>query len=397
MLADRVNNLIPSITVELNAKVAALKELGQDIIALNAGESDFNTPLEIVDECKHALDAGKTKYVPSSGIKCLRELICNKLLVENGVVYAPEDIVVTTGAKQALYNAVMAICNPGDEIIIPMPCWVSYVEMIKLAGGVPIMVPTDASYHLDIDAIQLAITNKTKAIIINTPNNPTGAVYSRIVLEKLAQLALSHNLYIISDEIYEKLIYENRLHVCFSSLDESVKDHTILIGGFSKAFAMTGWRLGYSASPSPIAKAMSALQGHITSNSTSFVQWAAMAAFQPGMENHIQQMQMEFGKRRDLIYRCIQRIPNIFCPQPEGAFYIFPDVHTYFGTKAPGGAVIDSAPTLCNYLLEAAKTVVIPGDAFYAPHCIRISYANSQENIQLGMARLQAAFAQLHT
>ena len=292
MVSDRIKNLTPSATVELTSKVADMRAAGIDVIAYNVGEPDFNTPDNIIKACEKAMEEGKTKYTPASGIIPLRKAICKKLEKDNNVHYEMNQICVSTGAKQALNNAVLAICNPGDEIIVPTPCWVSYVEIIKLAEGKPVLVPTSEQegFQLNVDAIAKAITPKTRAILINTPNNPTGALYTEESLRALGKLAVEHDLYIISDEVYEKLIYGDRKHICPASLGEDVKEHTIVVNGFSKAYSMTGWRVGYTAAPADIAKGISSLQGHTTSNATSFVQWACLEALEERTDPAVETM-----------------------------------------------------------------------------------------------------------
>lgn len=393
MISERIKRMTPSATIELEGTVAELEAQGVHVIGLNAGEPDFATPANIRTACEKALDAGKTKYISVTGIADLKKAICKKLLRDNNVTYTPAQIVVSTGAKQALDNAVMAICNPGDEVIIPAPCWVSYVEMVKLADGVPVIVETDPkTFQLDIAAIAKAVTPKTRAIMINTPNNPTGAVYTRESLQQLGELAVKHDFYIISDEVYEKLIY-NGEHVCVASLSPEIYARTIVINGFSKAFAMTGWRIGYSASPQDVARGMASLQGHTTSNSTTFVQWAAVEALEGGEET-IEAMRKEFAKRRIYLLQRLQGMAGISCAEADGAFYLLPDVSSYFGKKC-GDRVIKDSFDFCKYLLDDARLAVVPGAAFEAPRTIRIAYSNSLENIKEGMDRMEKALAKL--
>ncbi len=393
MISERIKRMTPSATIELEGTVAELEAQGVHVIGLNAGEPDFATPENIREACEKALAAGKTKYISVTGIAELKRAICDKLRRDNGVTYTPAQIVVSTGAKQALDNAVMAICNPGDEIIIPKPCWVSYVEMVKLADGVPVIVDTDPeTFQLDIAAIEKAVTARTRAVMINTPNNPTGAVYSRESLEQLGALAVKHDFYIISDEVYEKLIYAGE-HVCVASLSKAVYDRTIIVNGFSKAFAMTGWRIGYSASPQDVARGMASLQGHTTSNSTTFVQWAAVEALTGGEET-IAAMRAEFDARRKYLLGRLRAMRGITCPEADGAFYLLPDVSAYYGKKYNGNTIKDSFD-FCRFLLEDARLAVVPGAAFEAPNAIRIAYSNSLENIGEGMDRMERSLAKL--
>ena len=397
MVSDRIKNLTPSATVELTSKVADMRAAGIDVIAYNVGEPDFNTPDNIIKACEKAMEEGKTKYTPASGIIPLRKAICKKLEKDNNVHYEMNQICVSTGAKQALNNAVLAICNPGDEIIVPTPCWVSYVEIIKLAEGKPVLVPTSEQegFQLNVDAIAKAITPKTRAILINTPNNPTGALYTEESLRALGKLAVEHDLYIISDEVYEKLIYGDRKHICPASLGEDVKEHTIVVNGFSKAYAMTGWRVGYTAAPADIAKGISSLQGHTTSNATSFVQWACLEALEERTDPAVETMRQEFNRRRDYLIQRLRAIPDVFCADADGAFYLMPNVSKYYGRKAEDGRVINNSSDFCNYILDEAKVAIVPGSAFEAPDNVRISYSNSMENIQKGIDRIEAAMAKL--
>lgn len=393
MITERIKRMTPSATIELEGTVAELEAAGVHVIGLNAGEPDFKTPENIVKACEKAVESGKTKYISVTGIKPLRDAICNKLKKDNNVDYTPNQIVVSTGAKQALYNAVLAICSPGDEVIIPTPCWVSYVEMVKLAEAVPVLVNTDESFQLDIAAIKKAITPKTKAIIINTPNNPTGAVYTEAGLHALGQLAVKNDFYVISDEVYEKLIYDGRKHICIASFSDEIKAHSIVVNGFSKAYAMTGWRIGYTASPSDIAKGIASLQGHTTSNSTTFVQWAALEALE-GPSDTIEFMRRKFDERRIYLLERLRNMPGIKCSKADGAFYLLPDVSSYFG-KSFGDKIIKDSFDFCNYMLEEAHLAIVPGAAFEAPNTVRIAYSNSLENIKEGMDNMGKALAKL--
>ena len=299
--------------------------------------------------------------------------------------YEKDQICVSTGAKHALYNAVMTICDPGDEILLPTPCWVSYVEMIKLAGGIPVAVPAREDYQLDLDAIRAAVTERTKGIMINTPNNPTGACYTKESLMELGEIAVQNDFYIISDEIYEKLIYDGNEHVCVSSLSKEIYEHTILINGFSKSHAMTGWRIGYAAASKDVIKGMTGFQSHVTSNNTTFVQWAAIRALQMGSDT-VTAMRDELEKRRDFMYASLCEMPGITCVKPGGAFYLMPDISAYFGKKA-NGKIIKDAGDFCMYMLEEAKVAVVPGDAFFMPNAVRFSYTDSMDRLQEGMER----------
>ena len=393
MLSKIAQNITPSATCELEGVVADMKAAGVDVIGMNAGEPDFDTPENIRDACKKALDEGKTRYVNVPGIAVLRQAIYEKMKKDNNVEYTPAQICVSTGAKQALNNAVMAVVNAGDEVIIPMPGWVSYVEIVKLVGGVPVCVDTKEDFQLDLEAIEKAITPKTAAIMINTPNNPTGAVYTRESLEKLADLAVKHDFYIISDEVYEKLIYNGKVHECVASFSEDAYNHTILINGMSKAYAMTGWRCGYTAAPAEIAAGINAIQGHTTSNGTTFVQWASVEALRNNDES-IKAMVGEYAKRKDYTFGRLTAMEGITCANVDGAFYLLPDVSYYFGKK-DGDKEIKDSFDFCSYILEKAHVAIVPGGAFNAPKCVRIAYTNSMEKIVEGMDRIEKALKEL--
>lgn len=393
MVSERIKNMTPSATSTLGGKIAEMKTTGIDIAAFNLGEPDFPTPHKVVESCEKALEEGKTKYIAIGGIVQLREAICEKLKKDNKLEYTTDQICVSTGAKQSVFNAIMAVCNPGDEIIIPTPCWVSYVEMAKIAGAIPVLVPTDKEFHLIPEEIERAITDKTKAIIINTPNNPTGAVYSEQSLKKLAELAIKNDFYVIADEVYEKLVYNDVKHVSIASLSKQMYEKTIVINGLSKAYSMTGWRVGYAAGPKDIIKGMTSLQGHVTTSSTTFIQWASIDALRQ-CEDEVEAMKKEFLKRRDFMYERLNKIPGMQCPKPEGAFYLMPDITYYLG-KSYKDWKIDSASDLCNYLLEEARVAIVPGNAFEAPKTVRFAYSVSIDTIAKGMDRMEEALKKL--
>lgn len=393
MLAKRIRNMTPSATSSLLGKVTDLRAKGEDIIAFSAGEPDLQTPQAIIDACKKALDAGKTKYTAVAGIAELRKAVCEKLKKDNQVEYAPEQICISTGAKQALFNAVMAICDEGDEIIIPTPCWVSYVEMVNLAQGKPILVSTKEDFSLDLEKIENAITEKTKAIIINTPNNPTGACYDEASLKELAELAVKYDFIVIADEIYEKLVYDGNKHISIAGFSEEIYKRTIIINGFSKSHSMTGWRIGYAAAPKEIAKGIVSLQGHMTSNSTSFVQLAAIEALQ-SCDDSVEMMRKVFMDRRDYLYEKLCQIPGVTCVKPGGAFYLMPDISAYFGKKY-GDNEIKTSEDFCNYILEQGKVAVVPGSAFGMPDTVRFAYTESMERLKEGLERFENALKAL--
>ncbi|WP_330397340.1 pyridoxal phosphate-dependent aminotransferase [Maledivibacter halophilus] len=393
MLTKRVKNMKPSATVELTAKVLDLKRQGVDVIALNVGEPDFNTPENVCRIGKKAIDEGFTKYTTVSGTVELREAICKKLLEDNKIKYSPKEIIVSTGGKQVLINAVLALCEEGDEVLLPTPCWVSYIEMIKLAGSKPVLIKTEEEdeFQLNIQKIKEAITDKTKAIIINTPNNPTGAVYTEETLRELGQLAVKHDFYIISDEIYEKLVYDGCKHISIASFSSEIKEKTIVVNGFSKAYAMTGWRLGYGAGPAEVIKGMTSLQGHMTTSANSISQMAAVEALE-GPKESIDYMRTQYDKRRKYLLDRLNKMKDIRCSQARGAFYLMPNISSLFG-KSYKGEIIKDSKDVANFLLDKAHIAVVPGEAFEAPENVRISYSNSLEKIKEAMDRMEKALS----
>lgn len=387
-LSTRVRGIAPSPTMTMDAKTKQMIAEGHDVVNFTAGEPDFDTPEHIKQAAIDALRQGFTKYTAVGGTPDLRQAICRKLKEENGLEYQPAQIVVSSGAKHSLYNVFQAICDPGDEVIFQSPYWVSYPEMVKLAGGVPVVVRTTAEsgFKMTPDQVRAAITPRSRAIILNSPSNPTGAVYTEAELRAIVGVALQHNLYIVTDEIYEYLIYGDLPHVSVASFGPEVKKQTITVNGMSKAFAMTGWRIGYTASETELANAMSALQGHSTSNPVSISQKASLAALN-GPKEPVRQMVAEFRKRRDYMVERLRAIPGMRVPVPEGAFYVFPDVSSFFG-KTIRGRTINNSDDLCALLLEEAKVALVPGSGFGAPEGVRLSYATSLENIEKGMDRI---------
>ncbi|SMP63874.1 pyridoxal phosphate-dependent aminotransferase [Anoxynatronum buryatiense] len=395
MISKRIQNMIPSATLEQAAKIAELKNQGIQIIGFNVGEPDYNTPTNIIQKAEEAYHLGLTKYTPAAGMVALREVICQKFRKEYGLDYAPKEVLVSAGAKQSLTNALMAIVDPGDEVIILTPCWVSYLEMVKLAEGVPVLVPLEENdgFRLDVAKIRKNISEKTKAIIINSPNNPTGAVYSKEDLRQLGQMAVEHDFYIISDEIYEFLVYEGEKNVCVAALSPEIKEKTITINGMSKAYAMTGWRIGYAVGPTQIIKGMADYQGNTTTSPNTPAQYASIEALANSQES-VEMMRAEFDRRRRYILERINAMKNIHCSIPKGAFYVMPNVSYFYGREYKG-LTVNNSLDLANYLLEEAKIAVVTGAAFEAPDNIRISYSNSMENIEKGMDRLEAALSKL--
>ncbi len=388
MISAKAASISPSPTLAIDTKFKEMKANGIDVVGFGAGEPDFDTPAHICDAAVAAIRNGETRYTPAAGTMELRKAVCGKLKKENGLDYEPSQIVVSTGAKQCLVNTFIALCNPGDEVIIPAPFWVSYTEMVKLADGVPVLIETTEENHFKATAAQIeaAITPRTKAVIINSPSNPTGMVYTASELEQIAEVAVKHNIYVVSDEIYEHLIYEGK-HVSIASFNERIKDLTIIINGVSKTYAMTGWRIGFSASNTTIAKAISAIQSHATSNPNSIAQAAAVAAFNGGL-SCVDVMKREFVKRRDYMVETINSIDGVSCLKPHGAFYIMMNIKPLFG-KTFCGCKVENDYDFADAFLEKAKVAVVPGDGFSAPGYVRWSYATSMENCIEGLERLK--------
>lgn len=394
-ISNRVAGLAHSATLAMSQKSQELRALGVDVINLSVGEPDFATPQHIKDAAKKAVDDNFTFYTPVAGYMSLRKAVADKLSRENGVSFAPEQIVVGNGAKQALCNAVLTLVNPGDEVVILTPAWVSYVEMVKLAGGVPVTVNAGLDQDFKITPAQLeaAITPATKLMILCSPSNPTGSVYSRDELKGLVEVMARHpQMAVISDEIYEHINFTGS----FTSLGsfEEIKDQVIVVNGVSKAYAMTGWRIGYLAAPLSIAKACTKLQGQYTSGASSIAQKAAEAAYK-GPQECVGAMCAAFRRRRDLVIELVRRIPGVKVNEPQGAFYLFPDVSAYFGSVAPDGRKIESSADVAMYLLEEAHVATVDGAAFCAPGYIRLSYATSDDNIRSAMKRIADVLAKL--
>ncbi|MBI4394621.1 MAG: pyridoxal phosphate-dependent aminotransferase [Candidatus Omnitrophica bacterium] len=379
-LARRIQNITPSLTLAIEAKAKRLKQEGVDIISFSAGEPDFDTPQPIKQSAIDSLNQGFTKYTPASGILELRKAISEKLSQENHLTYSPEQIVVSCGAKHAIYNTLQVLINEGDEVIIPSPYWLSFPEMVSLAGGKSVILKTEfeAGYLPSPAQLEKLVTKKTKVLILNSPSNPTGAVMSRDLLRQIGEIAKAHSFFILSDEIYEKLIFDGKEHCSIGSLDSELLNLTITVGGASKAYAMTGWRLGFSASPKPIAEACGSLQSHSTSNPTSFAQAGYLEALKSG-EPEVKKMRVAFEKRRDLMYRLVSDIPKLKPFKPSGAFYLFVNIHQ---TRL-------SSLQFSDRLLDESKVAVVPGIAFGDDHAIRMSFAVSEQLIESGLARIR--------
>lgn len=374
-LANRVKSLTPSPTLEISAKAQQLKKEGHDVIGLGVGEPDFNTPNFIIEAAKLAMDEGKTKYTPSSGIPELKQAISKKLKQDNNLLYNPEEIIVTTGAKYALYTLFQVLLNKEDEVIVPAPYWVSYPEQIKLAGGEPVVVETSeaSQFKLTPKQLETAITDKTKALIINSPSNPTGMMYNEKELLALGEICLKNDIIIVSDEIYEKLIYTDEKHISMAQLSPALKKKTVVINGVSKSHAMTGWRIGYAAGPQEIVKAMTNFVSHATSNPTSISQYATLAAYETETDPTIE-MREVFSDRLDTLYNMIINVPGITCDKPSGAFYLFPNVKE--AVKMNG---FTSTDEWVKALLEEEKVALVPGSGFGSPDNVRLSYATSKD------------------
>lgn len=387
-ISNRCRSISPSPTLVIDSKAKAMKKKGIDVIGFGAGEPDFDTPEYIRNAAKAALDKGMTRYTPSSGTLELRTAICEKLKRDNGLEYEPDQIVVSNGAKHSLFNICQTILDPGDEVIIPEPFWVSYPELVQIAGGVPVMVHghEENDFLVSADDMKPYITPRTKAIILNSPNNPNGCVWPREMLEDIARLAVENQLFVISDEIYEKLVYDGEKHVSIASLGEEIKAQTFVVNGFSKAYAMTGWRLGYCAGPTNVMKAVGALQSHATSNPNSIAQYAGYVALSGG-DDIIAAMVAEFDRRRKHIVSRINAIPGLSCRMPKGAFYVMMNISELIGA-AYGDKVIRSSTDFAELLLENAKVAVVPGLGFGSDMHVRLSYATSMENIDRGLDRI---------
>ena len=390
-LADSLARVKASPTVALTGKVAELKAAGKDIIGLGAGEPDFDTPQHIKDAAIAAMDAGKTKYTAVDGIPELKQAIAEKFKRENGLDYAPGQVTVSNGGKQVLYNALMATLNPGDEVIVPAPYWVSYPDMVLLAGGEPVIVTATVENNLKMTAEQLeaAITPKTKWLIFNSPSNPSGAGYTAEELKPLCDVLMEHpHVWVMTDDMYEHIAYPPFEFATICEVEPGLMDRTLTINGVSKAYAMTGWRIGYAAGPQPLIKAMAKVQSQSTSNPSSISQWAAVAALS-GPQDYIAESRVAFQRRRDLVCSMLNQANGITCAVPEGAFYVYPSVAGCIGKTTPGGKVIETDEDFVTELLEAEGVAVVHGSAFGVSPCFRASYATSDEALEEACTRIQ--------
>jgi aspartate aminotransferase len=398
VLADRLKTLAPSSTLAVQAKAKELRARGIDVISFGAGEPDFDTPERIKAAAVEAMRKGQTKYTEVGGIPELRAAVCAKLKRDNGLAYEPADILVSVGAKHTLFNIVMALLNPGDEVLVPSPFWVSYPEQARLLGAVPVEVPTTEASGFDLDPARLAaaVTPRTKLVVLNSPNNPTGAVFSPAALEAVARLAVERGLWVVSDECYEALTFEGR-HLSIASFGPEIKARTLVVNTCSKAYAMTGWRIGYAAGPRAVIRAMTDAQSQVTSNPSSIAQWAAVEAL-TGPQDEVAKMAGEFDRRRRLIIEGLNALPGVRCGMPKGAFYAFANVSGLFGRvwrRPEGDLKLSGSVDVTAFLLEAARVAVVPGKDFGSDDHVRMSYATSDALIRQGLSRMAGALATL--
>jgi aspartate aminotransferase len=390
-LAERIGQIKPSLTLAVDTKAKAMKKAGLDMVSFGVGEPDFDTPEHIKEAAIQAIRDGFTKYTPVSGIDELKEAVCFRFKEDLGLDYRPDEIMVSCGGKHVLYNIAQALWGPGDEVIVPAPFWVSYPPMILLAGATPVVVPTkeEKGFKLTPEELKAAITPQTRAIILNSPSNPTGSVYSRSELMALGEVITASDLTVISDDIYDKILFDRLSFSNLAMLGSGFKERTLVVNGVSKTYAMTGWRIGYLAGPKEVIGAINKIQSHSTSNPTSIAQKASVTALK-GPQDFIRQMVSEFDRRRVYIADRLKSLPGVKVAIPQGAFYIFPNFSSYYGRKA-GDRVIANSLDLADYLLEKAHVAVVPGAAFGEEECLRFSYATSLEQIEKGMDRLEKA------
>ncbi|MEJ2183335.1 MAG: pyridoxal phosphate-dependent aminotransferase [Nitrospirota bacterium] len=390
MLSERVKSIKPSPTLAMDARAKEMKARGVDVVNFGVGEPDFDTPGNIKEAAIRAIRAGETKYTPVGGILPLKDAVIEKLRKDNGLSYSREEVMVSCGAKHTLYNIAQALLDPGDEVIIPAPYWVSYPDQALLAGATPVIVRTEESegFMLRAEDLEAAVSPRTKALVLNSPSNPTGACYTRERLEEIARVVARHDVMVISDEIYEKLLYDGAEHVSLASLGGEAREKTIVVNGVSKSYAMTGWRIGYAAGPAPVIKAMTNIQSQSTSNPASIAQWAALEAL-TGPQDSVEEMRREFDARRRYLVQALNAVRGITCLSPGGAFYVFPNTSALYGGRVKGSL------ELAAYLLEEAGVALVPGEAFGDDNFVRISYATAMEDIKRAVQRIGAAVAKL--
>ena len=385
-----VNQLAPSATIAAAAKARELRTKGVDVLEFTLGEPDFTTPAHICEAAKAAMDDGHTHYTPATGIPALKQAVCDAFQRDYGVQYKPSEVTVSNGAKHSIHNVLTVCCDPGDEVIIPTPYWVSYSALVELVGAVPVLVDTteESGFCMTADQLRDAITDKTRLLMLNSPSNPTGAVYPVEALEALAQVAVEKDIIVMSDEIYDKLIYDGYEFRTFASFGEDVRQRTIIINGVSKAYAMTGWRIGWTLAPENVSAAINRLQSQQTSNPCSISQHAAIAALN-GPQECLGEMMEQFQARRDYVLGRLRNMPGVSFADPGGAFYAFFNVSSHFGKTLPGGATVDNSSDFCTALLENAHVALVTGDAFGAPGYVRLSFATSMDRITAGLDALE--------
>jgi len=396
-IASRLADIKPSITLAVTARAARLRAEGVDVIGFGAGEPDFDTPTHIKDAAKRALDAGMTKYTEVGGTLQLRKAIAKEMERSHGLHFGADQVLASSGAKHSLFNIFHAILDEGDEVIIPAPYWVSYPDIIKLAGGRPVIIETSAEHDFCVspDDLRRALSSRTRAFILNSPSNPTGGAYDLDRLHALREVLEEHeDVLVISDDIYRRLVYGGFQFHEIATLSKQMAERTVVVDGFSKTYAMTGWRMGYACGPRPLITAMATLQGQSTSNPTSIAQAAAVAALE-GPQDCVEQMRVEFDRRRRRMVDLLRAIPGVTCFDPHGAFYAFPNVAAYIGRTPKGGSPIEDDVALCDYLLDVGRVAVVPGSGFGAPGFVRLSYATSMENVTRGLERMGEALAAL--
>jgi aspartate aminotransferase len=396
-LSSRLDQIKPSITLAVTAKATKLKAAGVDIISFGAGEPDFDTPAHIKAAARAALDQPNIgKYTDVGGVLPLRKAIAAELSAVHKVAIEPDQVLVSTGAKHSLYNLFGALLDPGDEVLIPTPYWVSYPDMVMLAGGRPVFLETRADDDFAVTAQQVreACSPRTRAIVLNNPSNPSGAVYSAAQIKALAEVCVEKDLLVVSDDIYRQLVYGDASYHSIAAVGPEIAKRTILVDGVSKTYAMTGWRIGYTVGPVPLIKAMAKIQGQATSNPTHIAQIAALAAL-TGPQDCVGEMRAAFDERRLAMVKLLRAIPGVTCREPKGAFYAFPDVSSYLGKQSPEGHLLDDDVKLCDWLVEIGKVAVVPGSGFGAPGFVRLSYACSMQDIEVGVGRMARALATL--
>jgi len=395
IFSSKIINISPSATIAVADKANELKKRGIDIISFAQGEPNFDTPKNIKDAANKAMEEGFTKYTTVSGINELKEAICVKLRRDNHIDYQPSEIIVSNGAKQALFNAFMTICDQGDKVLLPAPCYVSFTEQIKLAGATPVFVPTkeENNFRVTLEDIKNNFHSEIKVFLLNSPNNPSGAMIKKEDLVQIAEFLIEKGVWVITDEIYENLIYGDNKHISIASLNQKIKEHTITVNGVSKSYAMTGWRVGYAAGPKDVISAMTKFQGHATGNINSIAQKASIEALE-GPQEVIESMRMEYDERRDYMVRELNSIKGISCNNPDGAFYVFPNISKIYGKRYKGNA-INTEMDVVNYILDEAHVAVVPGKAFEYPDHVRFTFAISMESIKKGLERIRIAIEKL--